>query len=1129
MAVSQSDFVSRGQALVAAGQFQEAVKVCRMGLLGRPATIDGRIVLGRALHALERYDEVIAEMRVALDLDPESVAAQVLTAEALLRKGDAAAGMEALHRAQHLAPRDPSVHRLLEETGQRASSAGDEVTTERPPVPVAPEAVAGEASGIIEVDPEIEGVEIREDSAAHARQPEVNPPAALPVPNIAINPLAPGTMMLPPAPARRTVPPPLRFTASPAGNARSEVRSAFEKTLALSSPLEQYLRPAGAPQTNGPAAKAALPSTTVPHIEPPMSAAQQQQAAEVAKLFADPGASRNPLKGGAASAPEAARVLNTTLAGLGGGASGRVAMVSPAAPSPASPRTGAIAAQPRTRLAIWVAIGIFLISAGLFTGFQIRAMRLNKQIVAARARVQELAKSDSWTGWTAAADGLAAIVNASATSENRAAFARVRALIAFEFGDHLGDAEKAVTALGGGGGLEGKIAAAYLALAHSDSVAAKQASAGALAAASADPAALYVASQAALLDGDVAKAVASGKDAFEKSARPLYGVGLARAYAATDAWDEALGVLDRVLASQPDHLDALIERSALLAASGRLGADGAAGKDARAKLEKLLSQPRTASPSQIGFGNLALARVDFARGDLAAARSDVQTAAQVGLDEQRFAEKAVETLFALGEFGLAQKAATSALASWPGSKRVRIAVAQIAVSQGRVSEALQTCRQADLAAIPVARAVMGQARLAMGDVTGARTDFDFARKAAPQLEIALVGRARLDLVTHQLGDASKKVAERAATGRATPAVMIAHAAALRQQTDPAQRDQARRILEKLIAGPLGPDAAYAQLELARLYRDSGEFASASRLYGEARARGSREARLESGQLAIDDRDPKGGVAILNALLRDAGNQATADLILEVARARMFVGDHTGAAQLIEQAAQAPGEWSWKLDRERGRLALRRGDVKAAASALTSALEGSKGDPETLLLAADAAGASASEKLAGAVEKATAERLGDAPEASIIRGKLLLAAGRNREAEAAYILARDTLKTQKAAPRRMAPANFGLAVIAYAKRNDPDALAKLNLVLNDDPSIYDAYLFKADIIRDKSQAMEQARMAVQYNPDNPRGWLVLGKAAASLGEKATLAEAVAKLQAIGPDSGEFKELSATRVR
>src|SRR5205814_4086261 len=106
---------SRGQALVAAGQFQEAVKVCRLGLLGRPTTIEGRLVLGQALLALKRFDEVLAEMRVALDLDSSSIPAQVLRAEALLRKGDTAPAVEALHKIRQVVPGDPRVMQLLGE------------------------------------------------------------------------------------------------------------------------------------------------------------------------------------------------------------------------------------------------------------------------------------------------------------------------------------------------------------------------------------------------------------------------------------------------------------------------------------------------------------------------------------------------------------------------------------------------------------------------------------------------------------------------------------------------------------------------------------------------------------------------------------------------------------------------------------------------------------------------------------------------------------------------------------------------------------------------------------------------------------------------------------------------------
>src|ERR1043165_8515917 len=113
--VSQSDFVTRGQSLVSSGQYQEAVKVCRLGLLGRPTTVEGRVVLGQALLALKRYDEVLAEMRVALELDHASTPAQVLKGEALLRKGDGPGALEVLGKLRSQGVADAHVAALVAE------------------------------------------------------------------------------------------------------------------------------------------------------------------------------------------------------------------------------------------------------------------------------------------------------------------------------------------------------------------------------------------------------------------------------------------------------------------------------------------------------------------------------------------------------------------------------------------------------------------------------------------------------------------------------------------------------------------------------------------------------------------------------------------------------------------------------------------------------------------------------------------------------------------------------------------------------------------------------------------------------------------------------------------------------
>ncbi|MBZ0237082.1 MAG: hypothetical protein K8M05_32430, partial [Deltaproteobacteria bacterium] len=142
--MAQPDFVSRGQDLVLSGQYQEAVKVCRLGLLARPTDVSGRLVLGQALLALRRYDEVLAEMRVAVELDARNAGAHQLKGEALLRKGDAFAAVDVLERALELAPGDPAIASLLAEgrlaiaadgarsTGPSVGDYGDSLTKHYP-------------------------------------------------------------------------------------------------------------------------------------------------------------------------------------------------------------------------------------------------------------------------------------------------------------------------------------------------------------------------------------------------------------------------------------------------------------------------------------------------------------------------------------------------------------------------------------------------------------------------------------------------------------------------------------------------------------------------------------------------------------------------------------------------------------------------------------------------------------------------------------------------------------------------------------------------------------------------------------------------------------------------------------
>jgi tetratricopeptide (TPR) repeat protein len=58
-----------------AGQFDEAVLVCRAGLAQHPAYLSARITLGRALLEMGRYDEAVSEFEYVLKAAPDNLSA----------------------------------------------------------------------------------------------------------------------------------------------------------------------------------------------------------------------------------------------------------------------------------------------------------------------------------------------------------------------------------------------------------------------------------------------------------------------------------------------------------------------------------------------------------------------------------------------------------------------------------------------------------------------------------------------------------------------------------------------------------------------------------------------------------------------------------------------------------------------------------------------------------------------------------------------------------------------------------------------------------------------------------------------------------------------------------------------
>ncbi|MBA3538211.1 MAG: tetratricopeptide repeat protein, partial [Deltaproteobacteria bacterium] len=847
--------------------------------------------------------------------------------------------------------------------------------------------------------------------------------------------------------------------------------------------------------------------------------------------------------------------MQSLLDGMEQPGSGAVMVVEPTNSSASRPmKTGIRKGRSRFQIVMWIFIGGLVIGGGVFAGFQIRSMRLAKQIDAARANAVDNAKADTWRGWLAARDSLGGIAQASSTVENRAALARARGLLAFEFGEGVPEAKIAVDNLGEKGGLDAALGTAYVALARNEPKAAKLAVERATAIDADAAETLYVSGQLALLVGEIKTAQKQLQAAVAKAPRALYYVGLARAQASVSAWEDAISAVDKALELSPEHPGALIERAKLLAASGRLGPKSPLGDEVRKQLEKLLAeggksiadQPRGVSPLQLTFTHLALAQVAFAMADAAALDVHLNAAVKVNIEDPRFAELISETVLMAGTIRqgnlYAEKAALATLAGSPSSRRAMVVLAESLLVQGKAGDALDYLlgKGTDATSLPRGMAVRGHIKLALDDVAGARADFDAVEKLAPKLELAVIGLAMADLASDDPAAALARLEKAYKPTAATLAMSLAYASALRATGDPASRDKAKALLDKLVPAAIGFEAPYVQLELARVNVDLGLVTEAKRAFAEVAKSPNVDLRLQAALYLIDEQDAAGGRAAIEAILKtlaDASRKPAGRLLVEAARARTLLGDHAGAEGLLTQAENAKAT-QWRVDRERARLRLRKGDTTGAADKLLTAIETSGADLETLLLAADVRYvdlATQENKLTALAEKlrtAVATHLKELPEAAIIDGKLALAAGKNDEAEKLYTAALAAFEKDKVVSRRSAQAHFGLAVVEYNRESLTTAKDKLDLAIAQDSTLYDAYLFQADLMlrtKDLKKALEKAKKATVLNGDSVQGWQLIGLIAAEQANRKLLAEAIARLTELAPDSPELKELQALLAR
>ena len=96
-----------------AGQFQDAVDVCRAGLAIHPGYLSARVTLGRALLELQHLDDAQRELERVLKSAPENLAAIRGLAEIHHRRGSLAEALAQYRAALALARNDPDLEQTV--------------------------------------------------------------------------------------------------------------------------------------------------------------------------------------------------------------------------------------------------------------------------------------------------------------------------------------------------------------------------------------------------------------------------------------------------------------------------------------------------------------------------------------------------------------------------------------------------------------------------------------------------------------------------------------------------------------------------------------------------------------------------------------------------------------------------------------------------------------------------------------------------------------------------------------------------------------------------------------------------------------------------------------------------------
>jgi tetratricopeptide (TPR) repeat protein len=991
------DFVQRGKVSIVRRQYAEAVKICRLGLLGQPSLLEGRLVLGMALTALGRWDEVLAEMRVALETDPNSALAWLLKGEALVGKGDLLQAEATLKRAKELDPSNTKADQLLQEIATARAAGFEGLPAEPTDTKVYPARAQGgtdpDLGQVVKPMPMDRGelVRVPDDGDDHgldyeeATQVDPNPSGRL---ALGKKPDKPASVLVDFGDGDDTVddsqvstetfaagPPTVKQDHSLPGATPAAALSAEESEERSTMTPSDVLR-ARMPSLAGGRRRASdeLTAPEVPESSEPSIVLdsgdivreqssegfprgfaptfetdeddeltrqrRQRQVDEHAGTATEvPGevalrqrprsleAVPRPQPTFPVNSSEAPTELRDSGSGYGVGDGRRVYDNNGEDSPPGVVRVPVSKPIPRQTLYVrgddvpWYDRGrrgiallltalVAVIAVGVVTGLLVREWRMRARVTKRHELARQKLASGNYPGYQAAELLYRQILTERDDPEARALRARVLAQMAFEFGDSPEPALRALSTLGDDaatpcadkrpGCQDAAQARVYTAMARGELDRAQRLALS-LRRNFPDAISSYVVGRAELLLERPEAAIDALRAAVEtESHNPLllHGLGLAEASARHD--DRALAAYRKALEANANHIATIIDRALLQVSRG-----GAADRElARGALAGVVGKlVGDSSPGQLARAFLGLAQLDLGKGDMEAARRDLNQAAARRRDGDALLSEELAQAFAQAYMlDEAEREAKRAIAA-AGRLTPRLTLAEVALRRARPQQALAVIEEAGTSR-PEALVMRALASLMLGRKESARLDAEAALRVAPDLVPAKVALARVDIADGRPERAQRALDALERTSQKTPEVAAALGMVYVAEKVP---DRARWwFKEALKREPLDVEA---RLALARLYHDAGQFDQAREELKQVLATNAAyaPARRELALLALDAGDAVAARDELDALMA-TDDSVDLDTMLTAVKAHLLLGDGPGAEERIARAqrlASAP--------------------------------------------------------------------------------------------------------------------------------------------------------------------------------------------------------------------------------